>query len=188
MIGIVAASGGREAIMEILSGLPHGFAVPILVIFSMPDSSVSSFVAWLSENCVIPVTVAEDGQVPEPGRVYVAGGHERNLFIERGRLRLVERERSIYDPRDVLFRSMARELGPGAIAVILTGMGHDGPQGMKEVRDAGGYTIAQDESTSLIYATPRFAVEMNAACESLPIQEIGPRLVALVAPGPTGPH
>jgi len=63
-------------------------------------------------------------------------------------------------------------------------MGSDAAEGMKEVRDAGGYTIAQDESTSLVYSTPRFAVEINAACESLPIKEIAPRLLALAAAGP----
>jgi two-component system chemotaxis response regulator CheB len=67
--------------------------------------------------------------------------------------------------------------------VILTGMGIDGAQGVKEVRDAGGFTIAQDESTSIVYSMPRFAVEMDAACESLPLREIAPRLLAVAMPG-----
>jgi two-component system chemotaxis response regulator CheB len=74
---------------------------------------------------------------------------------------------------------MARDLGHRPIAVILTGMGRDGADGMKEVRDEGGYTIVQDEFTSLIYSTPRFAVETNAACESLPLGEIASKLIFL---------
>jgi two-component system chemotaxis response regulator CheB len=66
-------------------------------------------------------------------------------------------------------------------------MGRDGAEGMKEVRDSGGYTIAQDESTSMVYSTPRFAVEINAACESLPLKEIAPRLLDLVASGSQSP-
>jgi two-component system chemotaxis response regulator CheB len=73
------------------------------------------------------------------------------------------------------------------VAVILTGMGADGAEGMKEVRDSGGYTIAQDETTSLIYGTPGFAVQIHAACESLPLQEIAPRLLTLAALGPRKP-
>jgi two-component system chemotaxis response regulator CheB len=82
---------------------------------------------------------------------------------------------------DLLFRSMAREQGPGAVAVVLTGMGSDGAAGMKEVRDAGGYTIAQDEATSRVYVKARLAVQLDAVCESLSLERIAPRLVELVA-------
>jgi two-component system, chemotaxis family, protein-glutamate methylesterase/glutaminase len=78
---------------------------------------------------------------------------------------------------------MARDVGPGALAVILTGMGDDGSEGMKEVRDAGGYTIVQDSATSAVYGTAKLAVQLNAACESLPILEIAPRLLELIATG-----
>ena len=91
---------------------------------------------------------------------------------------------TLEDP--TLFRSMARELGPRAVAVILTGMGVDGAEGMKEVHDSGGYTVTQDESTSLIYGTPRCAVRLNAAHESLALQEIAPKLIELVSSEPPG--
>jgi two-component system chemotaxis response regulator CheB len=185
VIGIVAGSGGPQALVEILAGLPGNFALPILVVQPMPDQNLGSYIAWIARKCPIPVTAAMDRQVPEPGKVYVAGT-DHNLLIEQGNLRLIEREDRIYDPKDVLFRSMARDLGAGSIAVVLTGMGRDGAQGMKEVRDAGGYTIAQDEFTSRVYSTPRFAVEINAACESLPLKEIAPRLLTLVADGTAG--
>jgi two-component system chemotaxis response regulator CheB len=90
-------------------------------------------------------------------------------------------------PKDALFRSIALDQGSGALAVILTGMGEDGAEGRRKVRDAGGYTIVQDESTSVVYGTGRAAERLDAFCESLQIQEIAPRLCALVSTGPPAP-
>lgn len=180
MIGIVAASGGPQALEVILSGLPPEFPVPVLVVQSMPSQFLGHFVSRLGERCLIQVIVAEDGQAPEPGKVYMAGTDCR-LLIEQGRLRLVADDERVFNHKDVLFRSMAKELGRGAVAVVLTGMGSDGAEGMKAVRDAGGHTIAQDQATSLIYGTPGVAVAIDAACESLPLNEIAPRLIALAA-------
>jgi two-component system, chemotaxis family, protein-glutamate methylesterase/glutaminase len=185
LIGITSASGGLQALPEILGALPHDFPVPILLLPSInPD-----YVNWLAEHleakCSLKVTAAEDGQVPEPGHVYVAA-NEACMVVVQGRLRLECGDPDYQRrPKDALFRSMARELGSAALAVILTGLGADGAEGMKEVRDAGGHTIAQDRSTSLIYGPAKFAVELNAVCESLPLQEIAPRLVALAVAGPS---
>jgi two-component system chemotaxis response regulator CheB len=183
LIGIVSASGGLQALPEILGSLPQEFPVPILVLPRIHPEYLKELVARLDAKCLLQVTVAEDGQVPEQGRVYVASDDLR-LVVAQGRLLL---ERGNPDCKRVtanaLFRSMARDVGSGALAVILTGMGDDGAEGMKEVRDAGGYTIVQDRATSVVYGTAKLAVQLNAACESLPIQEIAPRLVALDAPG-----
>jgi two-component system chemotaxis response regulator CheB len=184
VIGIVAATGGPQALVEILGGLPRELALPILIVMSMPPDFLKGWVAWLDERCLLKVTAAEDGDVPEPGHVYVASGDPR-LVIVQGYLRL-QPSGSDLQPKNMLFHSMARDLGPGAVAVILTGMGSDGAEGMKAVRDAGGYTIAQDEATSIVYGTPRSAVKIDAACESLPLKEIAPRLLALAAAGPAG--
>ena len=182
MIGLAVATGGPQALAEILAGLPREFALPILVVIIMDVAYLRNFVAWLDERSLLKVTVAAEGDVPEPGHVYVASG-DPDLFIVQGSLRL-RPGGSDDQPRNVLFRSMARDLGPGAIAVVLTGMGRDGAEGLKEVRDAGGTTIGQDEATSLISDTPRFAVEINAAREVLPLKEIAPRLLTLATPGP----
>ena len=186
LIGIVASTGGLEAVAEILGGLPREFPVPILVVPSINPNYVKALAERLEAKSLLHVTVAEDGQVPEPGSVYVAAD-EPCMLIVQGRLRLeggsAEYKRR---PKDALFHSMARDQGSGALAVILTAMGSDGAEGMKEVRDVGGYTIVQDESTSIVYGPAKFAVQLNAACESLPIQEIAPRLVALVGTGQPG--
>ena len=177
MVGLVAATGGPRALLEILGGLPRDFPLPILVVMCMHVDYLRNFVAVLGERSSRKVTVAEDGDVPQPGEVYVASG-DPDLLIVQGRLRL-QPGGSDDQSKNVLFRSMARDLGPGAIAVVLTGMGRDGAEGLKEVRDVGGYTIAQDEETSLVPAAPRFAIEINAACEVLPLNEIASRLMTL---------
>ncbi len=181
MVGIVGASGAPHAVPTILSKLPHDFPAPILVVVAMPDKNVSTFVSWLAGKSRLPVAPAEEGRMPEAGNVYVAGT-ERLLLIKQGRLRFAPCEPRVCNTMDLLFRSMAREQGPGAVAVVLTGMGADGAAGTKEVRDAGGYTIAQDEASSLVYLKARYAVQLDAVCESLPLEQIAPRLVELVAP------
>jgi chemotaxis response regulator CheB len=184
MVGIVGASGSLQAIPIILSMLPSDFPAPILVVVAMPDKNVSIVASRFAEKSRLPVAMAEEGRMPEVGNVYVAGT-ERLLLIEQGRLWFAPCESGVPNTMDLLFRSMAREVGPGAIAVILTGMGSDGAAGMKELRDAGGHTIAQDEATSLIPVKVRLAIQLDAVCESLPLERIAPRLVELVAPSST---
>jgi two-component system chemotaxis response regulator CheB len=186
LIGIVASTGGPQALTEILGRLPGAFSVPIMVVQSIHPDCLTQLVTRLGANCLLRVSAALDGQVPLPGTVYVAS-EDSGLLIIHGRLRLKRGDRgSGHEPRNALFRSMAHELGNAALAVILTGIGADGALGMDEIREAGGYTIVQDRPTSVIYGTARVAVGRSAACESLPIQEIAPRLVELTATGGPG--
>ena len=136
----------------------------------------------LDAKSQLQVIAAADGEVPAPGRVYVAA-NDPGLFIRQGRVRFLRRRSDcLCRVTDVLFCSMAWDQKSGAVAVILDKLGLDGAEGMKEVREAGGYTIVQDRSTSIVYGAAKFAVGINAACESLPVQEIAPRLVGLVTP------
>ena len=147
-----------------LGTLPHEFPVPILVVPSFHDYYLSQFAARLHMKCRLQVIVAEDGQVPEPGTVYLASGVACLLTVQQGRLRLERGDPvSIHDrePKNALFRSMARDQGSGALAVILPGMGKDGAEGMREVRDAGGYTIVQDRSTSFLCGTADYAIRLS---------------------------
>ena len=170
----------------ILSMLPSDFPAPILVVVAMPDKNVSTVASSFAKKSRLPVATAQKGQMREAGNVYVAGT-ERLLLIEQRRLQFAQCESGVDSAMDLLFRSMAREDGPGAIAVVLTGMGSDGVAGLKEVRDAGGYTIAQDEATSLVPLKARLAIQLDAVCESLPLERIAPRLVELAAPSSTRP-
>ncbi len=179
LIGIVAATGGPQALAEILGVLPRDFPVPIVISLTLVPSFVEELAARLNQHARLEVVAVKDETVPAPGKIYVSAG-DPYVELVQGRLRFRPSGRDD-QAKNVLFRSMAQELGPGAVAVILSGMGSDGAEGMKVVRDAGGFTIAQDKATSVIYGIAGFAVELDAVCESLPIQEIGPRLLSLVA-------
>lgn len=188
LIGIASSSSacGLQPLEEILGNLPHEFPVPILVVPSIHPDYVNWLAARLDARSRLQVIAAEDGQVPAPGCVYVAAD-DPGLLIAQGRFQFQRRKSDCnHRVKDVLFCSMAWEQGSGAMAVILDGMGPDGAEGMKEIRDAGGYTIVQDPSASIVCGTAKWAAKMNAACESLPVQEIAPRLVALATPCPPG--
>jgi two-component system chemotaxis response regulator CheB len=127
---------------------------------------------------------AQDGQVILPGHVYIAPG-DQHLLVVRDGARYVCRlddgpPVNRHKPSvDVLFRSVAQQAGRNAVGVILTGMGKDGAVGLKEMREAGGPTIAQDEATSVVWGMPGEAVAIGAAAETLPLGQVAARLSAL---------
>jgi len=180
MVGIVASTGGPAALQTLLAALGSDFPLPLLLVQHIADGFLEGFRSWLDGICSLQVLVAEDRTRPEPGRVYLAPA-DRHLRLAGGQLRL-DSGPMVCTQRPsgtILFRSMAESLGPGALAVLLTGMGEDGAQGMQDIRHAGGYTIAEDESTAVVYGMPAAAVRLGGVCESLPIDQIGGRLLKL---------
>jgi two-component system chemotaxis response regulator CheB len=132
------------------------------------------------------VCEAQDGQYVLPGHVYIAPG-DRHLIVERDGARYVCRLNdgppvNRHRPSiDVMFRSVAQNVGPNAVGVILTGMGEDGARGLKEMLDAGAATIAQDEASSVVWGMPGAAYRLGAAQALLPLHLIAPELLRLVA-------
>lgn len=181
-LGIVASTGGPAALQSLLSALEGQFPLPILLVQHIASGFLEGFASWLASVCPFRVVVSQDGDLPTRGVVHVAAA-DRHLRLVGKRLRLdVSPPVSSQCPSGtVLLRSMAESLGPAALAVLLTGMGDDGAAGLKDIRDAGGYTIAEDESTAVVYGMPAAAVQLKAVCESLPLPEIAPRLHALVS-------
>ena len=166
----------------LLNGLSRGFPLPILLVQHITPSFLEGFVHWLEQVSPLPVTIIENGQLPEMGKVHVAPV-DKHLKIQGGRL-WADASPAISSQRPsgtVLFRSMADELGPRALGVLLTGMGDDGAEGLLEIRRAGGYTIAENESTAVVYGMPAVAVRLKAVCESLPLPLIAPRLTQLLS-------
>jgi two-component system, chemotaxis family, protein-glutamate methylesterase/glutaminase len=189
IVAIGASTGGPGAIVEVLRGLPAAFRLPVLVVLHINEPFGTVFAEWLDERIERRVRCADDG-VPVAslvGGVAVAPAG-RHMVVCDGRLRLTaDRERHSCRPSvDVLFESVAAAYGASAAACLLTGMGRDGAQGLLRIREAGGMTIAQDESTSVVYGMPREAVLLNAAIEVLPLGDIGPRLAALQATSSSG--
>src|SRR5262249_14635656 len=164
IIAIGASTGGTEAIKDVLIQCPAD--TPGIVIAQHIPKAFSTPVAKRSHSCS-PMTVyeAEDGQQILPGHVYIAPG-DRHLLVVRDGARYVCRlddglPVNRHKPSvDVLFRSVAQQAGANAIGVILTGMGKDGALGLKEMRDAGSPTIAQDEATSVVWGMPGEAVSL----------------------------
>jgi two-component system chemotaxis response regulator CheB len=182
-----ASTGGPAAVVELLRALPPDFPLSVLLVLHIGAPFGQSFAEWLDGQIGQHVAFATDGEPVNagPGRVVMAPP-DRHLTIQGGRLRLTTTpERHSCRPSvDVLFESVALEIGTGAVACLLTGMGRDGAAGLLAIRRAGGMTIAQDEATSVVYGMPREAVLLGAAEQVLPLGEIGPTLVRLARTSP----
>ena len=182
IVCIGASTGGVDALTHILIGYPEN-CPPTVIVQHMPPGFTRSFADRLSRICKPMVSEARDGDMVRPGTVLIAPGGTRHLEI-RGRnscrCQCVEGA-PVSDHRpsvDVLFRSAAA-LGDRAVGVILTGMGHDGAEGLGRMRQNGARTIAQDRESSVVYGMSRVAVETGAADTCLPLDRIGPEILEL---------
>jgi two-component system chemotaxis response regulator CheB len=192
VICIGASTGGTEAIREVLVPMPAD-APAIVITQHMPPGFTTSFAARLNTLCRISVAEARHGERILPGHAYIApGGH--HLRIERSGsnyVAIIEDTEPVNRHRpsvEVLFRSAARVIGPNALGVMLTGMGADGAQAMREMKDAGSYNLVQDEASCVVFGMPRMAIEAGAAHEVLPLNQIAPALLARLTNAPTGSH
>ncbi len=184
LLAIGASTGGPSAILDVLSGLPKVFPIGIVVVLHVDPAFAVSFADWLGTRSGRVVRIAEEGSIPQANQVMFAPPH-KHLTIHHGRARLVDSApRHHCRPSiDVLFESLATDRGANTLAVLLTGMGRDGANGMLAIRRAGGHTIAQDEATSIVYGMPREAALIGGAERVLPLGEIGPAIAAHVGVG-----
>lgn len=185
LIVIGASTGGTEAIKEVLVRLPAD-APGILVTQHMPEHFTKSFAARLNTLCKISVKEAEHDERILPGHAYIAPGDSHLLLKRSGANYVIKLDQGPLVNRhrpsvDVLFRSTANVAGANAIGIILTGMGKDGVQGLLEMKQAGSYTIAQDEATCVIFGMPKEAIAAGAVCEVLPLQNIARRTMENLA-------
>ncbi len=183
IIAIGASTGGTEAIKEVLIELPAD-TPGVVITQHIPKTFSTAFAKRMNNCCPMTVCEAEDGQQVLPGHVYIAPGDQHLLLVRNGaryvcRLDAGQPVNRHKPSVDVLFRSVAQQAGRNAIGVILTGMGKDGALGLKEMRDAGCPTIAQDEATSVVWGMPGEAVHVGAAAEVLPLQQIARRIRSL---------
>ncbi|MCI0508794.1 MAG: chemotaxis response regulator protein-glutamate methylesterase [Chromohalobacter sp.] len=176
VIIIGASTGGTEAIRHVLEPLPAN-SPAILITQHMPGGFTKSFAERLDKLCRISVKEAVDGERVLPGHVYIAPGDWHMKLARSGAnyvIRLddappVNRHRPSVD---VLFHSAAQSAGRNAIGVILTGMGRDGAAGLLEMRQAGSYTLAQDEESCVVFGMPREAIVAGAAIDTIALSEI----------------
>lgn len=182
VIAIGASTGGTEAIKEVLVRLPAEVP-PVLIVQHMPESFTQSFAKRLDSLCAISVIEAQGGEKLRPGVAYLAPGHSHMILkkvtggyvTELDQGELVNRHRPAVD---VLFKSVAMLVGDNATGIILTGMGKDGAMGLLAMRQAGAWTIGQDEASSVVYGMPREAANVGAVAEVAPLEGIAGKLLA----------
>ena len=183
IIAIGASTGGTEAIKEVLIRLPPD-TPGIVITQHIPKLFSGAFARRMDACCQVSVCEAEDGQQILRGHAYVAPGDMHLLLVRDGARYVCRLDEgppvNRHKPSvDVLFRSVAQQAGRNAIGVILTGMGKDGALGLKEMRDAGGRTVAQDEATSIVWGMPGEAVALGGAADVLPLGDIWSHVVRL---------
>jgi two-component system chemotaxis response regulator CheB len=174
---IGASTGGPIAVQSIMSALPADYPVPILVVQHMPAAFTGPFAQRLDALSKLAVKEAEDGDVPRPGRGYIAPGGKQ-MYLERQRSKTVIRireslENELYKPSvDVTYQSVSEVYGNGALAIILTGMGTDGREGALSLKRKGSSVWAQDELTSVVFGMPQAVIEAGLADRVCPINEL----------------
>ncbi len=185
-----ASTGGPIALKELLSALPKDLPAPILVVQHISDSFVDGFAQWLGDSSGYAVRVATDGEETRSGVAYVAPSGSHLQVRSPGTVALVDgpKEHGVKPSVSVLFRSAAAAFGAAAAAVLLTGMGRDGAQELKLLRDGGSATFAQDRESSVVFGMPGAAVALGAAQYVLPPQKIAMMLAGLVARDRVKPH
>jgi two-component system, chemotaxis family, protein-glutamate methylesterase/glutaminase len=176
IVCIGASTGGTEALNDVLEVLPAN-CPGILIVQHMPQGFTAAFARRLDSVCAMKVKEAEDGEPVQPGHAYIARG-ARHMLLQRTGTRYhiaikdgppVSRHRPSVD---VLFRSAARSAGSNAMGVIMTGMGDDGARGMFEMKQAGAYTVAQDEATSVVFGMPKEAIARGGVDRVVPLEQI----------------
>jgi two-component system chemotaxis response regulator CheB len=187
LIAIGSSTGGVPGVERILRSLPAN-APPAVVVQHMPATFTASFAARLDKKCRVSVKEAEGDEVLTSGLALIARGDSHLSVRRRGTALVAELGHgpkiSGHKPSvDHLFRSCARTVGAGCVAVILTGMGKDGAKGMKDVRDRGGATFAESEESCVVFGMPKTAIEIGAARHVLRSEDIPLRILSLMATG-----
>ena len=183
VIAIGASTGGTVAIESILKQMPLN-TPGIVIVQHMPEKFTTSFAKRLNDVCEIEVKEAKNGDSIVPGLALIAPGNF-HMVVDRSGARYYVKIKSglpVFHQRpsvEVMFNSVARYVGKNAIGIILTGMGSDGAQGLLEIKEAGGETIAQDKHTSVVFGMPGEAVKLNAAQYILPLNSIAEKTVKL---------
>jgi len=182
VLALAASTGGPQAFQEVLSCFPTNFPLPILCVQHISTGFLQGFINWLGQSCNLPVKLAHTGDSPERGIIYFPPERKHLQLDAQGRFYCAEGL-----PVDghcpsatVLFQNVARLYGPSALGVLMSGMGRDGAAGLLTIYQRGGYTIAQDEATSIVFGMPQEAIKIGATKLVLGLPEIGPKILEIV--------
>ncbi|MFN2548588.1 MAG: chemotaxis-specific protein-glutamate methyltransferase CheB [Myxococcales bacterium] len=179
IVALVASTGGPPALAQVLRELPRDLFAPVLIAQHIAEGFTGGLVRWFSSCCEPRVQVARDGERPEGGHVYLPPDG-CDLEVDAPGLLRTPRARGPHFPSgNRLLASLARAYGARAAGFVLTGMGDDGAQGLLALRNAGGATFAQDESTSVVYGMPQAALACGAARSQLALEQVAPAILSL---------
>lgn len=186
IIAIGASTGGTEAIFEIVKSFPRDMP-GIVITQHMPPVFTKMYALRLNNTCLMEVKEAENKDVIRPGRILIAPGDKQMIVRKSGNQLIVEcfngeKVNGHCPSVDVLFNSVAENVGKEAIGIILTGMGYDGAKGLLKMKQAGSFTIGQDESSSVVYGMPKAAYDIGAVKKQASLKNI-PQLVFSILNG-----
>lgn len=191
IVAIGASTGGPQALAAVLASLPATFPAAVLISQHVDEQFAPGLVEWLQRHSALPVRMARAGEAIQAGVVYIAGTRDHLIYVERGDGAgtldyTAEPVDTPYRPSvDALFNSLAIPHGAPRIGVLLTGMGRDGAEGLRAMRNTGSLTIAQDEATSVVYGMPKAAASLKAAVDILPLNQIAARITQAVVKRPS---
>ncbi len=169
VMGIAASTGGPPALARVLRELPATMPVPVFVVQHIPAGFSTGLADWLNGETPLEVRLTKEGEMPRPGVVYLPADDTHLAFWPDGRCRL-DNSPARYGLRpsaDITFESMSKTWPGKTLALMLTGMGRDGSVGMRQMKEAGGYNIAQDEASSVIFGMPKAAIELEVVDQIL---------------------
>jgi two-component system, chemotaxis family, response regulator WspF len=178
-----ASAGGPAALAKILGDLPLDFPAAIVIVQHVDQEFAPLMATWLNDQSRLPVRLALEGDRPQAGSVLMAATNDHLVFLDGRAVGYTpEPTANSYRPSvDVFFESVKRHWKGEVVGVLLTGMGRDGAKGLKQLRESGAFTIAQDQASSVVYGMPKAAAESGAAVEVLALNEIASRLQARFA-------
>ena len=181
LVAIGASAGGPAALAKILTCLPASFEAALVIVQHVDLQFAAPLANWLDDQTPLRVRLAQEGDHPAPGTILLAGRDQHLIFTAENQLGYSEQPVDcFYRPSvDVFFNSIRSHWAGSVTGVVLTGMGRDGAQGLRDLRLAGHHTIAQDHASSAVYGMPKAAAQLNAASEILSLDQIGLRLRAL---------
>ncbi|WP_119300702.1 chemotaxis-specific protein-glutamate methyltransferase CheB [Dongia deserti] len=185
LVAIGASTGGPPALHTILSSLPKTFPLPIVIVQHMASGFIGGFVDWLRGACRLDIRVGIHGEVLAPGRVYVAPDERHMTVAKDGTIVLTTKPpmNGIRPAVSALFRSVAETYGGDAIAGLLTGMGRDGAEELRLLKEAGAVTFVQDKDSSAVHGMPGEAIKLDAAMFVLPPEKIAAMLLTMTSGG-----
>jgi two-component system chemotaxis response regulator CheB len=181
VVAIGASTGGPPVLQTILAGLPQDFPAPVLIVQHIATGFVRGLIEWLAHSSRLPIHLATHGETMLPGHVYVAPD-ELQMKVRRGGTIVLARdapENGLCPSVSYLFRSLAEVYGGEAVAGLLTGMGRDGAEELKLLREKGAVTFAQDKESSVVHGMPGEAIRLDAATFILPPEKIAAALTSL---------